>query len=521
MCVTKGVDPVSSISDDGRTLVCNLGAVKMGTAVVVQTPIVADGQTGDQITATGAINGQTAELSPIEIRNTFGMDILWGTPTNSVLLLGDGDYAFDFEWTLFQDRGSDAGPDTVSYDLSIPLGTGQPLELGQQANYEPFNHPCVHFQNSASAPGHPYSGGWGAPERNAPFVENCSLVKTGPTTFRLTLSGIDYSQTQVPTHDSAGDPLPTDKVAIASGAIWLRVNNLTQSTSAVLTSSAPTYRSVTGQTVTDDPANNTTSKVITMPGTWSHPWLRSSGSWWDNALKQPPGAQWQSLTNDYIGSTSLPAGAAVGDCDVLDARYVDFVSADLLAWRQGDPAAKVEGLGRFQYYVGNDPTVTPGSGGYDPNAFRGCGATTGWVDTVPADKTAVKAVRWLANHGDLDGRLVVLRVNQTIQADAPVGQDIWSWGAGIRDGAWVYYGRSVDGGERLAPVPGGRYPYTTHGRDVLHVVFAVPAVRKAADRSVVKPGEPANFTLTYSANGAGPSPRRSTTTGWWTPCRSA
>lgn len=83
VCLTEGMEPPSSISEDGRTLTCNFGTVNMGTAIVVQTPVVADGATGDEIALTGtAPDGQTKELPRIPIRNPFVMDMHWGTNTN-------------------------------------------------------------------------------------------------------------------------------------------------------------------------------------------------------------------------------------------------------------------------------------------------------------------------------------------------------------------------------------------------------------------------------------------------------
>ncbi|UMG93679.1 DUF11 domain-containing protein [Nocardioides sp. TF02-7] len=96
-------------------------------------------------------------------------------------------------------------------------------------------------------------------------------------------------------------------------------------------------------------------------------------------------------------------------------------------------------------------------------------------------------------------------MNVTIQQDAPIGQDIWSWGATIRDGAWLYPGRGVFP-NNYTPTPGERYNGTNGARDILHVVFATPAIQKLADRQVIRPGEPATFTLRYSANGSGTMP---------------
>lgn len=506
LCLTTaGLTPPSSISDDGLILTCNLGTVNQGTAVVVQAPVVADGVTGDQITASGNINGQTADLSPIDIRNTFGMDMLWGTPTATLIRPDTGAIGFDFEWTLFADKGSDEGPDSVVYNLNISLANGDPLEPSQQAPTEPFNHPCTPFQQSGVAEGHPYSRA-GAADRLAPFVDSCELVQTGATTFQLTLTGIDYSQTQVPINDSAGNPLPADQVALASGSIWLQVNNLTSSTSANLSSSAPIYTSVTGLTSEDDPSNNTSSKVVTFPGTWSHPWARpGGGTYWDNTLKLAPGALITSITGDTLAAAGVSADTPMGDCDVLDAAYTDYEAVTLWAWQPGEPAAEAPApFGQVAYYIGLDPTVTPGSPSYNPDAFTGCGTNVGWTSVEPTDKTLVKAVRWTGTAGDLDGRNFQLRVDQRIQEDAPIGQDVWSWGAVIRNGAWTYPGRGA--AASYTPTPGERYAGTNGGRDILHVVYAVPGITKRADRSIVRPGVPANYTLTYTANGSGAIP---------------
>jgi hypothetical protein len=66
-CQTTDVVPASVISDDDATLTCNLGTVQRGAEVVVQTPVIADGETGVEITAVGEIDGQQAPLTPIAV----------------------------------------------------------------------------------------------------------------------------------------------------------------------------------------------------------------------------------------------------------------------------------------------------------------------------------------------------------------------------------------------------------------------------------------------------------------------
>ncbi|GAA4724444.1 hypothetical protein GCM10023350_03500 [Nocardioides endophyticus] len=502
--------PPSSLSADKKTLVCNLGTVNQGTAVVVQAPIVADGTTGEQITASGSIAGLTDDLTPINIKNTFGMDMLWGQPSPLTVASpggNPGDFDFDFEWTLFQDVGSDEGPQTITYNLTIPVADGSPLELGQRSNVAPYDQPCTPFVSPYGATGHPYSAG-GTVDQRAPFVQTCTLVKTGPNTFRMTITGIDYSQTQVPTQDSKGNPLPADQVAVASGSIWLRIRDLQASTGVTLAASAPTYTSVTGQTDPDETANNTSSKTILFPGPWAHLWggspTRSTN--WDNNIEVAPGATYMFGQTGDLRSTYgvVNPTDVLSDCTVLDNQYVDYRGVNVYSTPPGDPlgAPQPPGFGQLAWYVGNDPTLMAGNAGYNPDAFTGCNTNTGWVFTEPADLTTVKAVRWTGPASLLNGNGLNLRVYETIQTDAPIGQDVWTWGGYGLNGTWTYPGRGSSGVGQLTATPGERYPYTANGRDILHVIFAVPTIRKTGDRQVVRPGEPATFTLTYSANGS-------------------
>ncbi|WP_210649050.1 DUF11 domain-containing protein [Nocardioides sp. SYSU D00065] len=506
--------PRSSISADKRTLTCNIGTVHEGTAALLQVPIVADGPTGSAITATADAMGVPASLPPVPIRNTFGMNMHWGTPTGATIVKSDPDaIGFDFEWTLFQDQGSDEGPQTVTYDLSIPLANGMNLELSELN--QQWNTPCTPHVTGIAG-GHPFSSPNPSTDpRFAPFVETCTLTKLpGYNNFRMTISGIDYSQTQVPTTDSAGDPMPTDRVAIAAGSIWLEVRGLTAATSARLDATEPTYQSITGQTDVDDPSDNISTKTINFPGTWSQTWARTNGGTaWDYSFKLPPESSVVSQTVDLMAAQANVAGSTVvAACTLLDNAYVDYDSVSLNIWENEQPQAPgaLPAGAYYEWYVGNDPLLTPGAT-YNPDESEACGAATGWTRTEPADKTLVKGVRVTGTAEQWGYRNINLRVAQVIEADAPTGQHIWTFGTIFRNGAWNYDYLHGDvpigqGGRTEVTEPGGRYETTTPARDVLRVVYAVPAVTKRADRAQVRPGVPATFTLVYSANGAGSVP---------------
>ncbi|WP_210649048.1 DUF11 domain-containing protein [Nocardioides sp. SYSU D00065] len=528
VCFTgAGYEPQSSLSADRKTLTCNIGTVHEGTAAVIITPIIASGATGSNINVDASFgdpaNPVTAELPPVPIVNSFGMDIRWETPSGDIALVpGTNDtIRFPIQWTLFQDKGSDPGPSTVSYDLTISLANGQALAPGSWAGGGYNDAPCS--PQVATVTGHPYSNPAPAASEQHTAFPTCTLTQsaTDPTRFTLTLSNIDYSLTTVPSRDSAGAPMPVDKTAIASGMVNLRMTApLASNTSVTLVSSTPTYVAPTGQSDVDDAANNTSSKTLTLPGTWSNYINRQyGGTPWDNSGEYPQGAEFFNLVNDFH-AVSIPDNEVMGSCSILDSQFVDYTKVELWSWPDNTQAyelytpATIGNRGTFAWYVGNDPTVTPGSGSYNPDAFRGCGGTAGWVTTEPADKTTIKAVRITGTGGSFRHQNIQLRPYQTVQTDAAIGQDIWSWGAPLRDGAWHYWGRDGADSPQIGEYfpfnrpgrPSARYNSTNGARDLIRVIFAQPAITKRVDRPVLSPGESATFSLTYSANGSGAVP---------------
>jgi uncharacterized repeat protein (TIGR01451 family) len=492
-CETAGVAPASSISPDGKTLTCNLGTHDEGTAVVVQAPMLADGPTGSQVTATGSIAGQSADLEPIDIVNPFGMDMRWGVGTRQVTS-GAGFFGVDLEWTLSKLKGSDPGQQTLSYNLTIDSVQG-PVSIAAQN--------CTAFTTDA-ADGHPWSGGNHPANQMDSFVGSCTLTQVDATHFTLTLSGIDYNPANPPTRDSTGRSLPVDQVALASGSIWLRIAT-NQSGSVQLTQAPMTYTSADGtQTASDNTSNNTESKAWVTPGGYSEAWQRSltgnGGTSHDDTYKVAAGTTvYQAMDTSMPSAAGRDPSLPVGFCSIIDNKYADFTRIGGFNPAGGVPGQVIE------YYTGGAPALDATSASYDPNSFN-CGVIDGgWSTTPPADLTQVKAVRIAmtqaqAKAASLDGHVGVT-ILQTIQPDAPTGIDVWSLMNSINDdGSWTTHPGTCG-----TPIPDGRYCLTGY-TDVLHVVTASPAVSKSVDRSVVKPGEAATYTLTYSANGAGALP---------------
>jgi uncharacterized repeat protein (TIGR01451 family) len=504
VCLTTGVTPASSISDDRSTLVCNLGTQRMGTAIAVQTPIVSDGVSGDDLTLSGAIGGQTATLPPIPIVGVFGMDMTWDSPSSWNRVPVAGEVEIDYQWTLNLLKGSEAGPNSVSYTLTLDQtgggGSQNDPRIVTGIRCEPFTLPGVS--------GHPWSGGDHPADQTAPFPGSCTLtpVPGSANTYTMTLTGIDYSLAQVPTKDSAGNSLPTDRSAIASGRVLFSVK-ANANTSVSLESTAPTYVSSADPTMTsvDDPSNNDTSKTWVIPGSFAAAYIRSftgsGGTNWDDTYRVAPGtvvrAQNDVREYRYVNDPDVP----VEQCSVIDTRYSTFTEV-------GIPVGSVfvpESAYTFSYYVGTDPLVTPGSGAFDPEEFvSDCDKDAGnWVTTLPTDLSTIKAVRGRFLAGDGVGRQAgIMQVYSQINEDAPVGSDVWTVNS-YRIGEDAEWKKEA---EALTATPGSLYDTTTASRDILRVVSVSPYIQKSVDRSSVKPGETVVYTLQYSANGGTAAP---------------
>lgn len=507
MCKTQGVTPASSLSDDGTTLTCNFGTVDMGTALVLQTPVVANGNTGEQIVLDGTSpGGETVELPPIPIRNPFAMDMQW-TGVSQYQTWDDvtnPTYVdVDLEWSLRLGNGSDPGPDTITQRLTLVDSNGRPVqvgthpELGLQKNWGAKG--CTEFDMSG-ADGHPWSHAPGHP-RSTRFVDSCTLTPVAgqPGVFDLTLSGIDYDLFNVPRLDSFGNPLPADWDVVASGMVWFRIAT-SQAGALRLQANAPTYVAPTGQRYTDPAGNNASNKTYVLPGGFSAAYVREAtgngGTRWDDTYRVAAGTTVMTYVANHMGSDNVPGTARYGVCQTLQTQFVDFnATRDMEFYTiDADSSWTVSNTppgGVLEYYTG--PLG-------DPDTFS-CGSGT-WTSTQPADPTTISAIRWTYPHSlhtQEDALGFQMRLPTTIQSNVPVGQDVWTFGSYLRNGTWVAdanYGA-------LTLTPNYQYPHTNIRRDVLVVVLATPFLRKAAAQKTVTPGVPSSFTLTYSANGVG------------------
>ncbi|ROR73846.1 putative repeat protein (TIGR01451 family) [Bogoriella caseilytica] len=496
VCLTEGVDPVSSISEDGSTLVCNGGTFNEGTALTLDTPARVTAVEGEPVSMSATIADQEAELPELAVENPFFMDIAWEQNANQRESV-DGQRDFKFNWSLFHGAFSADGEDEITYILTVENTAGAPMSVGPEA--------CSAF-SAGAATGHPWSGGDHPAEQTAPFVGSCELDHLGGDQFELTLSGIDYSHDQVPTLDSTGNSLPTNRVVVASGEVQIRVTTDESAGSITVVSSAPTYTSTGGSEIDDDPENNTSVQNWTSGfhyGSWRPAFTESGAANWADSYRVSPGTVVQSAVSGTYANVDQTADVG-GLCVLLDAQYVTYVDHEVVDMHANDAALDFE----VQYYVGSSIFLDPESGSYDPNQSEICAGSTDWVDEAPADLSTVLAVRTGFSAVGLGGR-PALRVMQEINSDVQPGQDIWAWSAyrsPFGSANWVYLSRSMEPGDVPAVgvlTPDSRYPYTGQHRDVLRISTVNPVVDKSVSPSTVDPGGSTTYTVDYSAEGTG------------------
>lgn len=505
----------SAISPDGKTLTCDIGSRAQGTAELVATSIVANGESGSNISLTATFRGQESTLDEIPIKNPFVMDARFdlGAPQSGIGT-PQTDQWLSLPFSLSHGQLSADGPDTVSFDLDVTTHSGKTVSLRDPA--------CV--PNDRIQAGYPYSDGAHDKARSTAFP-TCTITEVGENKFTLTLSDLKYDGA-FPTQDSNGEPVPSGLDIIAAGNMQFKASGVPVPSQdrMTLTASAPTYTASDGQTSTDDASNNDSAAPITRG---------EAAAGWVVYAQRPnayPGIPWTDTSRVPAGVTVMstaqilppPDSQASNNwvCQVLDTKYVTFQKAR---------ASLVDSVyannfpGKIWYYTGE--LVDAEGNAVDPNDFA-CGGVTdindpaagnqpGWSTTLPADLSTVKAVKIevTKDHAPLVTQnygQVELVVEQQITKDAPVGADIWIWssflGRGDTNWAWnpvkrAQYTHSMDVSDKqpyeTEVKSPARYPYTGPGRDVLRVVGSEPRVEASVAENVYGPGEAIDYTVKY------------------------
>jgi uncharacterized repeat protein (TIGR01451 family)/fimbrial isopeptide formation D2 family protein/LPXTG-motif cell wall-anchored protein len=549
-CKKTGVTPVSSLSADGFTMVCNLGTVKEGTATVVQTPLRATDLAGGKVTASGTVTSGSAvapagpaALPPVQITYSNGLDVnIQYAPTsryqgNLTMENGQLRTQMRINYSVILKHGSRPGP--LNYNFPLTISSTTPGARLTGLTFEECRP--VAWPSQA----HPWSGAQ-ADRTNFP---GCTVTGTG-LSYTVRLSNLDYTLTRVPVNDSLGNPLPTGYGSyIASGSIVFSLpGEVPVTTNYAYNINPPnvTFPAVGGapaQTLAEGPkTNNATSVTLYVPGEFSNSWQgtpTASRDPWDDQLFLTPGTS---------QSTPLPApdGIPSGDPLPLYSQAVNRAwnsytgaggarMAGVCTMRQQDPQSGFTfAYNKADFYTwdGAYKDMTTAelwvyTGAITNTKTFTCGPSlTGWTKIpIPAGThagdprspntylvnvpPATRAIKVTWNPAVDKGTQVVVRGFGYITPTAPFSVppnyvEGWTIGGYNRPGEnyWRNYSDSYNGTPTASATatPWSTYAVGTNGwRDVYRIIGYKGTINKVAGDTSAPPGVPVTYTLTAQA----------------------
>jgi uncharacterized repeat protein (TIGR01451 family)/fimbrial isopeptide formation D2 family protein len=574
VCKTTGVTPVSSISANGSTLVCNLGTITEGTASVIQAVVRATGPVGSNISVSGTATSDSAAaptaptVTPLlPITGTHGMDLVISAASDQQITtasrFGGNRQTIAVDYGVAMTAGSIPGPSTYTFTLDIAVSPAGQLPGLQWEG-------CAPVDNSGTALGIPYSASTVADRTNAP---TCMISGSG-THYTITLSGLDYSMQHVPTKDSLGNAIPAATNFVASGKLSFSYTSpITTNTGVTFTGTPTSFTFVDGVTQSETNAGNDGSgTTLIVPGIFSDSWQGGptvGRAPWDANLFVAPGSaqnktfpwpaagtstnpgrysindqpllsQADSVAWSWSGYTGAGGADLAGACTMFQnpaaftARYVDILAADSGAnysqmttghvWYRTDAVnTKTETCGEPVGVAGSPWTAAPFPAGC---ASQSVLISPAYSDdqcliTLPAGVTAVKmtwnpAVDKQVHH--------FLRVWGYVPSTAPIGAESWTVGAFNMpsDPALVFgptypklnnYINVSTSPIVTATIPGSVYGPNTNGyRDAMRIIGPNGVITKTTPSTTAKPGVPVTYNLTAEADLAVTTPPNQTFT---------
>lgn len=567
VCKTRDVAPVSEISGDGATLLCNVGTVREGTATVIQTPLRASSTTGGNLTVSGTATSDSAaaEAGPADpgalpIAFTYGMDLSLVSAPGQAYQGGiepsrtGGTRTFvSMNYSLILAAGSRPGPATYSFPVGVTSNVTGALSGLQWEG-------CVPVGISSQATGQPYSDPAQADRTNFP---TCSVSGSG-TSYTVSLSDLDYTLVNTPTRDSLGQPLPGNGAYIASGTVRFSIPApVTQVTNFRFIAAPGAFTFADGTTRADgDATNNASTTTLVPPGNFSNSWYgapTSSRSHWDTNLWVSPATS---------ADIELPQ-PGIDDIDDYNAAIADgtisvlplYMQASSGMWSgyQGAGGAQLAGVCTMTQNTAFVPTWVDG-GGWDPGtAYRHyttarffyttaaidtktetcgeAGPSAKWVEVVPpaghqltdprigndilmplpAGVTAVK-MTWdpAVDRPRTAQGTAFVRVLGHIDENAPTSGEGWTvgtfnsplnpattWPGYPTLNNWVNIGNAPGG----ANLPGSTYGPNLNGyRDAFRLQGPQGLLEKVVSDTTALPGVPVTYTLRAQAQNLVTSP---------------
>lgn len=480
VCLTEGVDPASSLSEDGRTLVCNLGARETGSADRIVVDLMAEGANGATVTGEVTFGEQAVTLPPIPIVAEPGVDIIVDALDTMVMLPGTNTTSYSAYFAVALPVGTEKLAGTVSFDVKLSESAGDGFAAvaesqgcgstaAEQAN---VTIPLV----PKTSPG-------------SPLPASCTVTKTAPGVFRVSMDAAEFQQTLGSTSRTAisGVDLRTDRRYVAAGSLrFTAAMDLSQPTIERLTVSNVVATTVSGQTAPEvDTTNNEAESTIVPTGAFLS--LFTGHAPWANDYGVLPHAEFSVFNGNLylVGKASgYAADAQAGSCNAIGE---GLTYAGQIANSVGGESSTITDLPvEWAWYTGDVGDITT----FD------CASNPGqWTTTEPTDFSTVRAVRmmWKPSAAvPADGIIqnVLNAFHVTVNGDTPVGTHVWQQGSFFAYGAWHR------AGDTITRVPGYSWEGTTGARDVAHVIGADPSISKTASSTSVRVGDTVTYTVT-------------------------
>ncbi|WP_067245462.1 DUF7927 domain-containing protein [Microbacterium resistens] len=568
ICKTRDVAPLSEISADGTTLLCNIGTVKEGTASVIQTPVRGSSASGGELTINGTATSDSAasaagpaDPGPLPITYSRGMDLSLVSAPGQQYQGGvkasrtGGERTFVLmNFSLVLAAGSIPGPDTYSFPVTVGSNVPSAVNGLQWESCRPID-------SSSRSTGQPFSDSAQSDRTNFP---TCAVSGAG-TNYTVSLSDLDYTLVQTPSNDSLGQPLPGNGSYVASGTVEFSIPaQVSQITNFTFTAAPGPFSFTDGSSAPDgDPANNASDTTLVPPGGFSNSWNgtpANSRSAWDANLWVSPGtsqgvplpqpgiddrADWDEAVANGTAQTTLPlyhqANSAMwnsyqgpggeqlaGICTMSQNPSFVATSFDGGGWDPGLSYLTYT-TARFFYTTQSIDTKTETCGDTAPSAK--------WVEvvppagktlddprigsdilmTLPAGVTAVK-MTWdpTVDRPRSSRGYAFLRAFGHIDQNAPTSGEGWTIGAfnSPLDPAlhWPGY-PTLNGYVNVSTYPGGvDLPGSTYGpnmnghRDAFRLQGPQGLIEKSVSDTTAQPGIPVTYTLRAQAQNTVTSP---------------
>ena len=562
VCKTTGVTPVSSISSNGATLICNVGTVKEGTATVIQAPIRVSGQSGGNLSASGTVTSDsaaapTAPASPptLPITYTHGMDLSLnmapgtGYQGDQKTSRSGGTRTFmQMNFSLILAAGSRPGP--ASYSFPVTISSSIPAEMAG-LQWED----CVPVSATSASTGQPFSDPTQTDRTNFP---TCAVAGSGAS-YTVTASNLTYTLVHTPQNDSLNAPLGGTGAYVASGTVEFSIPaEVTAITTFTFNANAAgSFNFTDGSSSPDVAGDNTSTATLTPPGGFSDVWAgtptNSRSSWdanlWVSAgtsqgvpLPAPGIADLQQLETMSAAHQPLPdlplymqandeewqsyngpgAPQMAGTCTL--SQNPNFVFTSMDGGGYDATFYHTFSTARFFYTTATLNTKTETCGEAAPSAMwtevippagkklddpRG---TADILMSLPAGVTGIK-MTWnpaVDKTPSTTSGEVFLRGFGYIKTSAPATGEGWTIGAfnypnSIASNSYPGY-PTLNGYYNVSTYPGGiDLPNSTYGpnmngiRDALRLQGPQGIITKAASDTSAQPGVPVTYTITGEA----------------------